>query len=101
MLLWKIAWRNVLRHKGKSLVVGVILFLGMLLMTIGNAVIEGTSQGLLENIVNRFSGDMTVVSVEQKIDDLFFPPHPVKSIKNYLRIKGILEQQDVVKDLGG
>ena len=98
MLIWKIAWRNVLRHKGKSLVVGVILFLGMLIMTVGNAVIEGTSQGLLDNIVNQFSGDITVVSVEQKRDDLFFPPHPVKSIKNYLEVKAILEQQDVVED---
>ena len=25
MLVWKIAWRNVWRHQGKSLVIGVIL----------------------------------------------------------------------------
>ena len=36
-----IAWRNILRHKGKSLVIGVILFLGSLLMTVGNGIISG------------------------------------------------------------
>jgi len=27
-LIIKIAWRNILRHKGKSVIIGVILFLG-------------------------------------------------------------------------
>ena len=27
-LIIKISWRNIMRHKGKSIVIGVILFLG-------------------------------------------------------------------------
>ena len=97
MLIWKIAWRNVLRHKGKSMVVGAILFLGMLLMTVGNASINGAAQGILSNIVNSFSGDIVLVSEQQKINDLFFAQHPVKVIHNYLDVKAVLDQQEILE----
>jgi len=44
-LIIKIAWRNILRHKGKSVIIGVILFLGALIMTVGNGVISGWTLG--------------------------------------------------------
>jgi putative ABC transport system permease protein len=96
MLIWKIAWRNVLRHKGKTFVVGVILFLGMLIMTLGNAVMEGARQGLFDNIINRFAGEMMIVSDQYTRRDVFFAGHDIKLIPNYLPIKQVLEQQDVI-----
>jgi len=55
MLLWKIAWRNVWRHYGRSLIIGAILFSGALLMTVGNAVINGAQQGFEENWASRLT----------------------------------------------
>ena len=47
----KIAWRNIWLHKNKSIVIGIILFLGAFLMTLGNGIVSGMEKGL-ENIDN-------------------------------------------------
>lgn len=92
-LIFKIAWRNILRHKTKSLVIGIILFLGALIMTLGNGVIAGMDVGLRDNIVNGFLGDVIIVSDKQKSDNLLFEMYgrPVEPIHNFKDIKKVLE----------
>lgn len=97
-LIVKIAWRNIMRHKGKSIIIGMILFLGALLMTIGNGVISGMDYGLQKNIVNSFSGEIVLVSQKQESDNVFFEMmgKAVEPINNYTDIKGILKSQDFI-----
>ena len=85
----KIAWRNLFRHKGKSLVIGLILCLGTFIMTIGNGVINGLNTGLQENIVNNFSGDLVLVSDKQieKTVLASMTGHTLKPITNYSELK--------------
>ncbi len=92
-LILKIAWRNILRHKTKSLVIGIILFFGALIMTIGNGIIVGMDQGLHDNIVNGFLGDAVIVSDKQQTDNLLFEMYgrPVEEINNYKDIKAVLQ----------
>ncbi len=97
MFIWKIAWRNVLRHKGKTIVVGIILAFGMLIMTIGNAVMEGAKDGLNENVIQRFSGEAVAVSDIYKGRDVFMAPHSVKLIRNYIEVKGVLKNLNIVE----
>jgi ABC-type lipoprotein release transport system permease subunit len=94
-LILKIAWRNILRHKGKSLIIGIILFLGSLMMTVGNGVISGMDRGIEKNIVNGFLGDLVVVSAKQKSDSVLLSMmgELVEPIANYAQIKPILERQ--------
>lgn len=96
----KIAWRNVFRHKGKSLVIGVILFIGALLMTIGNGVIAGMDRGISRNIVNAFMGDIVIISDKQKTDNVFFDfmGTSVEPIGTYKDIEKVLAAQDYIKD---
>jgi putative ABC transport system permease protein len=98
MLTWKIAWRNLWRHRGKSLVIGTILFLGALLMTVGNAVIEGAKQGLVESVAERFTGHLALVAGEEDSQNIFFSETivPLKLIPEYPRLKDILQEQDIV-----
>ncbi len=98
MFIWKIAWRNVLRHKGKTIVVGVILAFGMLIMTLGNAITQGTQKGLDENIINRFSGEAMAVSDLFKGRDVFMAPHSAKLIRNYAEVKSVLKNLDFVEE---
>ena len=66
----KIAWRNVWRHKSKSLIIGVILFLGAFLMTLGNAIVAGMETGLEKNLKGTFTGDIIIISdKEEKLND--------------------------------
>jgi ABC-type lipoprotein release transport system permease subunit len=95
-LAFTIAWRNLWRHRGKSIVIGVILFLGALLMTVGNGLISGMEKGLAENIVNSFTGDIVVISNEQENDNVLFDVmggKPLKVIKNFDAAQKILAKE--------
>lgn len=96
----KIAWRNIWRHKGKSLVLGLLVFIGALLMTVGNGLISGMEKGLSENIVQLFTGDLVVLSSEQESNDVFFDSEgkPLKVIKDYPAVKRVLEKEQQIED---
>ncbi len=97
-LTFTIALRNIQRHKGKTLVVGIILFLGALIMTIGNGVITGMENGLRENIMNRFTGQIVVLSNKQETDNVIFTPmgKDVEVITGYEKIKKVLVDQKYI-----
>ena len=100
-LAFKIAWRNIGRHKGKSLVIGMILFIGTLLMTVGNGMISGMEHGMSENIVKLFTGDLIVISDEQEKNDVLIgsmSAKPLKVIKNYEAAKVVLENEELIAD---
>jgi putative ABC transport system permease protein len=98
-LILKIAWRNILRHKGKSIIIGVILFLGSLIMTVGNGVISGMDKGLERNIVNGFMGDIVIISEKETSDNILFKimGKSVETIVNYKDIKPVLDAQDYIE----
>ena len=98
-LIIKIAWRNIMRHRGKSLIIGAILFIGALLMTVGNGVISGMNAGLQKNIVEGFSGDALLVSDKQESDNIFleFMGKAVAPINNYKAIDSALKNLPYVK----
>ena len=96
MLTWKIAWRNLLRHRGKSLVIGVILFLGAFLMILGDALIEGAKQGLAENMINRFTGHVVLAAAKEKKQEVFFGFGTLKVLPNYPQLKAVLEKQTFI-----
>jgi ABC-type lipoprotein release transport system permease subunit len=97
-IAFTIAVRNLLRHKGKSLVIGAILFLGALIMTLGNAVIGGMNRGLRENIVERFTGHIVVISDTQENPNILFTPmgKDIALIKHFDRVKGVLNSQQQI-----
>jgi ABC-type lipoprotein release transport system permease subunit len=98
MLAWKIAWRNIWRHRGKSLVVGTILFLGALLMTVGNAVIKGANEGIARNLVERFAGHLVLVPAEQKEDSVLAGGmRNLKILADYPAVKAILADHEMVE----
>lgn len=59
-----------MRHRGRSLVVGIILFFGAMVMTVGNGVLSGMELGLRENIREGFLGDVVIASDEQESDNV-------------------------------
>jgi putative ABC transport system permease protein len=99
-LIIKIAWRNIFRHKGKSLIIGAILFVGALIMTVGNGVISGMDKGMRENIINCFTGDAVIVSEKQLTDNVFLDMmgKAVEPIYNVIDIKKTLMKQEYVKN---
>ncbi|MBI4979728.1 MAG: FtsX-like permease family protein [Spirochaetes bacterium] len=70
-LLLKIAWRNLWRHKGKSIVIGIIIFVGALIMSAGFSMVAGLEKGIEKNIVESFFGHIVVFSTNRSGDDMF------------------------------
>ena len=101
-LIFKIALRNLLKHKGKSLIIGLILFLASLILSFGNAVISGMDKGLTKGFVNGFTGDIVVLSGKEENDSVFLKimGKPINSINNYKQIKPVLlakKEQKIVE----
>lgn len=98
-LIFKIAWRNVLRHRTKSFIIGIILFIGALLMTLGNAVIAGMNAGLERNIVDGFMGDLVVISSQQENDNILLDMmgRATEPLYGYPAIKKVLLAQPEIE----
>ncbi|NPV00121.1 MAG: FtsX-like permease family protein [Brevinematales bacterium] len=97
-ILIKISQRNLLRHRGKSFVIGLIIFLGAFFMTVGNAIVNGMNKGLEENMVQRFLGNLVIVSTNQ-IDDniLTGMPKPKKVITGYFKVRDLIVSNDAIE----
>lgn len=98
-LIFRIAWRNIFRHKSKTLVIGLILFLGAFILMLGSAVIEGLNAGLERNIVKGFSGDVVIMSDKQHTETVLasMSGQTLEPILEFPKIKPILEQQTFIK----
>jgi ABC-type lipoprotein release transport system permease subunit len=97
-LILKIAWRNLFRHRGQSLVIGAILFLGALIMTIGNGVVTGMDRGLRETVVNGFTGDLVVIPDVQESDNVFLEMmgRAVEPLHGFPAVEKVLESHPMV-----
>jgi ABC-type lipoprotein release transport system permease subunit len=100
MLILKIAWRSLLRHRAKSIIIGTILFLAAFIMTLGDATAIGMRRGVEENMVRSFTGHIILVSSDETKDNVLFTPmaKPLKILKDYEKIRSVLQKQDYIKD---
>jgi len=92
-LLVQFAFRNLFRHKGKSLVVGSILCFGAFIMTFGNGVISGLNEGLTQHLIQQFCGHIVVVSDKQETDNILINPmaRPIEPIRQYKIVEEALK----------
>ncbi|MBL8995562.1 MAG: FtsX-like permease family protein [Spirochaetia bacterium] len=92
-LIFKIALRNILLHKGKSLIIGAIIFMGSLIMTVGNATVAGMDQGIRRSIVDGLFGDIVILSKREKNDASLMAAmgETAEVISGYTNIKAALE----------
>lgn len=98
-LLFALCARNLMRHRGRSVVVGVILFLGALVMTVGNGVLSGMERGLRENIREGFLGDVVVASSTQHSDNVLMGVmgKGIARLDRYPEIRDLLERDPAIK----
>lgn len=98
-LVFKIAWRNIIRHKNMSIVVGIILFLGSFFMTIGNGFIAGMNDGVKRNIVERFTGHVVLCATNQEQDNVLTPMDMknIELLTGYTNIRRVLRANQDIK----
>lgn len=101
-LLVRLALRNLLAHKIKSLIVGSILFFGTFLVVLGSAILDSMEESMAKAITSSLSGHLQVYS-DKAEDPLalfgsFGMGQPdIGEIENFSNVEPPLEAVDNVK----
>ena len=75
MLLLKISLRNLIRHKGKTTVIGLILFIGGITLALGGGTVTSMQKNVTQTLVDNFFGNITIMSsqqIEENVMDKYF-----------------------------
>ena len=67
----RMAFRNLLEHKAKSLIVGVLLSLGVLILVLGNSFLDASKRGIEASFTANYTGDLIVTGVADGPVSLF------------------------------
>jgi ABC-type lipoprotein release transport system permease subunit len=95
-LVYKIAVRNLLRHKRRSVAVGLVIFIGAFFMTLGNGAIVGMEKGMESNIIKGMIGDITFMSAEIKDDNMINSFRDLTKIERYKEVKKLISSHEDV-----
>lgn len=67
----RMAFRNLAEHKAKSLIIGVLLALGMLIMVLGNSFLDASKRGIMESFTANYTGDVIITGTADGPVSLF------------------------------
>ncbi|MBL8966406.1 MAG: FtsX-like permease family protein [Spirochaetaceae bacterium] len=96
-LVLKMAARNVLEHRRKSVTVGVIVAAAACLFTLGFSVLDTASEGIRKEFRNRITGDLYVTAKTPKPlsafswKDMNSLTEPVPRLEGHAKIKSYVE----------
>ena len=79
MLLLKLAWRNLIRHYKKSLLLGSMIMIGLAVLFLANSIFQGTTDGLKKTFIGSFTGDAVISSGSSSSFSLFGNEVPIVS----------------------
>lgn len=103
-MVWAIAVRNLLQHKTKSLIVGVLITVGLFLTFAGNALIDSLIRNIEGIFTEYYTGDILVTSSETlgagvfgaQSDDVYGAP-VVPLIDEFERVETVVASLPGVK----
>jgi ABC-type lipoprotein release transport system permease subunit len=95
-LILKIAFRNLFRHKRRSISIGFVIITGAFSMTLTNGMIAGMESGLERNLVKGILGDITLLSMERRDDNLSGSIERIGFLENFEEIKNTIDKQEYV-----
>ncbi|HQO65790.1 MAG TPA: hypothetical protein PLI66_03575, partial [Spirochaetales bacterium] len=67
----RMAFRNLREHKAKSLIIGILLALGMLIMVLGNSFLDASKRGIERSFTQNYTGDVIITGVADGPVSLF------------------------------
>jgi putative ABC transport system permease protein len=70
-VLVKIAVRNLLQHRAKTLIIGLILMFGMIILVMGNSLVNTITEGISKNYIENYSGNLIVSAKSPRAVSLF------------------------------
>lgn len=110
-VLVKIAIRNLREHKSKTLIIGIIIALGIMIMLLGNSFMETAARGVQRSFIDNYTGHVMVSAKTEGALSLFGAQGPqtgneeIPRIPQYERVyeqvTSLPEVQNVVSQVSG
>ncbi|MBL8968145.1 MAG: ABC transporter permease [Spirochaetaceae bacterium] len=70
-VLWRIAFRNIWEHKAKSFIIGSLIVLGVVVIVLGNSLIDSSQAGIRKSFIESFTGDVMVHGPSESAVSIF------------------------------
>jgi putative ABC transport system permease protein len=70
-VMMRIAFRNLLEHKAKSLIIGILLALGVIILVVGNSFMDTAAKGVKDTFIGNYTGDVFVAAKNKSPVSLF------------------------------
>ncbi len=67
----RMAFRNLVEHKAKSLIIGTLLALGMLIMVLGTSFLDASKRGIQKSFTENYTGDVIITGIADGPVSLF------------------------------
>lgn len=98
MLILKIAFRSVLRYKGKLIAIGLLILFGVLFLLIGNSFVYSLKEATKNSIINNYTGHLVIYSSKSKsFPSPFSFTQPLPPIENFEDVVNFLKEQNEIK----
>ncbi len=59
-VIWRIAFRNIWEHKAKSFIIGTLIVLGVIVIVLGNSLIDSAQASLRAQFIESYTGDAMI-----------------------------------------
>ncbi len=101
-VLLKIAYRNLREHLAKTLIIGSLIALGLIVLVTGNSFIGTAEAGVRRLYSENFTGDVLIASARSDSPGLFLSPglrldEPTPVIQDYRTLMGELGEIEGVR----
>ncbi|MFA6506923.1 MAG: FtsX-like permease family protein [Treponemataceae bacterium] len=70
-VLVRIAFRNMIEHKAKSAIIGILIALGVVVIVLGNALMDSAAEGVRSSFIESFTGDLMIHGPSDKAITVF------------------------------
>jgi len=95
-ILLKIAYRNLRAHKTKTLIIGSIIALGLLILVVGNSLLDTAEEGIRKMYTENFTGQVIITASRNENLSLFMGGgrmngEPTPTIPEYPELAGYLD----------
>ncbi len=101
-VLIRIALRNLLEHKVKTLIIGIIITVGVIVLIVGNSLMDTARQGIERAFISNYTGHIMISGTAEGEVSLFGVQGPggmldTPVIPNYEKIRSHLLEMDEVE----
>lgn len=101
-VLVRIALRNLMEHKAKSMIIGSIIALGILVLNVGDALMDTAALGVKRGFIDNYTGHVMISGETDNPVSLFGVQSPggieeTPTLPNYDRVREYLETREDVE----